>query len=94
MDRNRAEMLMLLTGWRSRVNDAEGRLIPLAQQDRRKTAPQIFLGLWMDRSNRAAFVAAPNTNFLYANPAVLEYTGLTKEELGSGRFPEVPLPCL
>jgi hypothetical protein len=31
-------MLMLLTGWPSRVNDAEGRLIPLAQQDRRKTA--------------------------------------------------------
>jgi hypothetical protein len=35
---------MLLTGWPSRVNDAEGRLIPLAPQDRRKTAsPRFFL---------------------------------------------------
>jgi PAS domain S-box-containing protein len=28
-------------------------------------------------------------NFLYANQAVLEYTGLTKEEVGSEKFPEV-----
>jgi formate hydrogenlyase transcriptional activator len=28
-------------------------------------------------------------NFLYANQAVLEYTGLTKEEVGSKKFPEV-----
>ena len=28
-------------------------------------------------------------NFLYANQAVREYTGLTKEELGSGKYPEV-----
>ncbi len=28
-------------------------------------------------------------NFLYANQAVREYTGLTKEELGSGNYPEV-----
>src|ERR1700688_504210 len=28
-------------------------------------------------------------NFLYANQAVREYTGLKKEELGSGNYPEV-----
>src|ERR1700735_242193 len=28
-------------------------------------------------------------NFLYANQAVLEYTGLTEEEVGSGNYPEV-----
>jgi PAS domain S-box-containing protein len=28
-------------------------------------------------------------NFLYANQAVIEYTGLTKEEMKSGNFPEV-----
>jgi formate hydrogenlyase transcriptional activator len=62
--------------------------ILLTDIDERKRA-EAELRTIVDAIPQLIIAMGADGNFLYANQAVLEYTGLTKEEVGSERFREV-----
>src|SRR5258708_3201247 len=75
---------MLLTD----VDDRKRNEVALARAHDEIAKSEAELRTIIDAIPQLIIAIAPDGSFLNANQAVLDYTGLTKEEVGSERFPE------
>ena len=81
-----------ITGWYILLTDIDDRKRAegeLAKAFEEKAKSEAELRTIIDAIPQLIIAIGTDGNFLFANQAVLEYTGLTKEEVGSLKFPEV-----
>jgi len=71
------------------INDRKRAEDELARAFEEKAKSEAELQTILDAIPQLIVAIGTDGNFLYANQAALEYTGLTKEEVASGKFPEV-----
>src|SRR5258707_15449555 len=81
-----------ISGWYMLLTDVDDRKrneVQLARAHDEIAKSEAELRTIIDAIPQLIIAIGTDGNFLHANQAVLEYTGLTKEEVGSERFYEV-----
>jgi PAS domain S-box-containing protein len=81
-----------ITGWYILLTDIDDRKRAegeLAKAFEEKAKSEAELRTIIDAIPQLIIAIGTDGNYMYANQAALEYTGLTKEEMASGKFPEV-----
>jgi PAS domain S-box-containing protein len=81
-----------ITRWYTLLTDIDARKRAegeLAKAFEEKTKSESELRTIIDAIPQLIFAIGTDGKYMYANQAALEYIGLTKEEMGSGKFPEV-----